>query len=215
VTSVISYFDEEPHFTMAAPTFNAAVMAVLTSMGQGKGRLSRPLARLLWPLFGRAVPYAFRWGLLSRPIRVPWRRPLDPARTTFLVAIGQDSALGTLRLRRDRLDLDWDFAGQNAPLIQAMTDAMAELVQEYGGSFAPLVSWLLFRRITTVHSLGGAHLSDSPSQGVVSPHGEVHGYPGLFVADGSVVPTSIGFHPVMTISALAERTAEHIAASIA
>jgi cholesterol oxidase len=63
-----------------------------------------------------------------------------------------------------------------------------------------------------VHSLGGCHLSASPDRGVVSPHGEVHGYPGLFVADGSVVPTSIGFHPVMTISAIAERTAEAVAA---
>jgi cholesterol oxidase len=28
------------------------------------------------------------------------------------------------------------------------------------------------------------------------------------VADGSVIPTSIGFHPVMTISALSERIAD-------
>ena len=40
--------------------------------------------------------------------------------------------------------------------------------------------------------------------------GKVHGYPGLFVADGSVVPTSIGFHPAMTISALSEYIAEAV-----
>jgi cholesterol oxidase len=40
----------------------------------------------------------------------------------------------------------------------------------------------------------------------------VHDYPGLFVSDGSVVPTSIGFHPVMTIAALAERSAEAVCA---
>lgn len=213
VTSVIEFFDREPRFTMAAPTFNRTVMAVLTSLGQGKGRLSRPLARVLWPLFGRAVPWAFRRGLLSRPIRVPWRRPLDPDRTTFLFAIGQDDAGGALQLGRGgRLDVRWDYAGEHAALVERMTDAMSEVAREYGGTFAPLFTWLLFRRITTVHSLGGCHLSASPEHGVVSPHGEVHGYPGLFVADGSVVPTSIGFHPVMTISALAERTAEALAA---
>jgi cholesterol oxidase len=47
----------------------------------------------------------------------------------------------------------------------------------------------------TVHPLGGCHLSESPEQGVVSVGGEVHGYPGLYVADGSVIPTAIGFHP--------------------
>ena len=83
----------------------------------------------------------------------------------------------------------------------------------YGGTFTTLATWRLFRRILSVHSLGGCHLSDTPDRGVVSTHGEVHGYPGLFIADGSVVPTSIGFHPCMTIAALAERIVEAAASS--
>jgi cholesterol oxidase len=212
VTSVISYFDGEPRFTMAAPTFNRAAMAVLTSLGQGRGRLSRPLAGLLWPLFGQLVPLALRLGLLSRPLRVPWRAAADPDRTTFLFAIGQDDAGGVLRLRRGRLDLEWDYAARHQLLVERMTEAMTAVSREYGGSFAPLFTWLLFRRITTVHSLGGCHLAESPDRGVVSTDGEAFGYPNLFVADGSVVPTSIGFHPAMTISALAERTADRILA---
>jgi cholesterol oxidase len=94
-----------------------------------------------------------------------------------------------------------------------MTRAMEAVSTEYGGTFAPLATWILSRRITTVHSLGGCHLSDTPGRGVVSPRGEVHQYPGLYVADGSVIPTSIGFHPVMTISAVSERIAEAVAES--
>ncbi len=212
VTSVISYFDGEPPFTLAAPTYNRAVMAVLTSLGQGKGRLSRPLAGLLWPLLGRLLPLALRLGLLSKPLRVPWRAPADPDRTTFLFAIGRDDAGGVLRLRRGRLDLEWDYAARNQSLVEGMTAAMTEVNREYGGSFSPLFTWLLFRRIATVHSLGGCQLADSPERGVVSNDGEAFAYPNLFIADGSVVPTSIGFHPAMTISALAERTAERIVA---
>jgi cholesterol oxidase len=215
VTSVVSYFDREPRFTMAAPTFNRSVMAVLTSLGQGKGRLSRPLAGLLWPLFGAAVPVALRLGLLSRPWRLPLRAPLDPDRTTFLFAIGQDDAGGTLRLRRRKLDVEWDYAARNQRLIERMEVAMADVNREYGGAFAPLFTWLLFRRITTVHSLGGCRMAESADRGVVSPEGEVFGYPGLFVADGSIVPSSIGFHPAMTISALAERISDHVSASSA
>jgi cholesterol oxidase len=38
----------------------------------------------------------------------------------------------------------------------------------------------------------------------------VHGHPGLFVADGSVVPGPIGANPSLTIAALAERFATKI-----
>lgn len=90
---------------------------------------------------------------------------------------------------------------------------MQQIADQYGGAFAPIPTWEVFRRITTVHSLGGCHLSTSAERGVVTPEGQVHGYPGLFVADGSVITTSIGFHPAMTIAAVSEHIAESVAAS--
>jgi cholesterol oxidase len=53
-------------------------------------------------------------------------------------------------------------------------------------------------------------MSDDTARGVVNDVGEVHGYPGLFVADGSVIPTALARNPSATISALAERTAFHL-----
>lgn len=209
VTSVIRYFDSPPHFTMAAPTFNQATMTVLASLGQSDGKWLQPFGSLVWPLLGWLTPMAFKTGLLTTPRR-PGPNAGDPARMTNLFAIGRDNANGQMRLKRGRLDITWDFERENRPLIERMTAAMKEVSDIYGGTFAPLMTWSIFRRITTVHSLGGCHLSDSPEAGVVSPEGEVHGYPGLFIADGSVIPTSIGFHPVMTISAVSERIAEAV-----
>ena len=128
----------------------------------------------------------------------------------FSIAIGQDNANGRIVLTRDAIDVKWRYAAENDALVHRMEDGMQAVAAIYGGSFLPLFTWQLFRRILTVHSLGGCHLSDSPDRGVVTPNGEVHSYPGLFVADGSLVPSSIGFHPCMTICALAERVAEHI-----
>jgi cholesterol oxidase len=210
VTSVIRYFESAPQFTMAAPTFNRAVMSVLASRRQGDGRLLKVFSPLLWPLLERITPWAFRSGFLSRPAR---SRASDPARMTNLFAIGRDNANGRLRLKRGRLDIEWDYARENRELTIKMQTAMQELADVYGGTFAPLMTWNIFNRIVTVHSLGGCHLSDSPQSGVVSTHGEVHGYPGLFVADGSVIPSSLGFHPVMTISAVSERIAEAVVSS--
>jgi cholesterol oxidase len=55
-------------------------------------------------------------------------------------------------------------------------------------------------------------MSDDPRLGVVDDHGRVHGYEGLYVLDGSIVPTSLGVNPSKTIAALAERGAERLAA---
>ena len=40
----------------------------------------------------------------------------------------------------------------------------------------------------------------------------VHGYDGLYVLDGSIVPTALGVNPSKTIAALAERGVEHLLA---
>jgi cholesterol oxidase len=47
---------------------------------------------------------------------------------------------------------------------------------------------------------------------VVDDAGRVHGYDGLYVLDGSVVPTALGVNPSKTIAALAERGVERLLA---
>lgn len=56
-------------------------------------------------------------------------------------------------------------------------------------------------------------MGNNPHASVVNQWGQVHGHDNLFVADGSVHVTNGGFNPVLTILALALRTAEHIAQS--
>ncbi|MEE6178708.1 GMC family oxidoreductase [Mycobacterium sp. 050134] len=211
VTSVMRFCDQAPEFTLAAPTFHAPVMKALAAMGRPSAGLPRPVALLLWRLLPALVPWAFAHGVLSRSALAAsgdpgWRR------STNLIAIGRDNAGGRLHLTRRGLDVRWNYRTDNAELIDRIERAMAEVSGCYGGTFTPNMFWKVFRRIFTVHPLGGCRIAESPAQGVVSPVGEVHGYPGLFIADGSVVPTALGFHPAMTISALAERTAAAVVA---
>lgn len=63
----------------------------------------------------------------------------------------------------------------------------------------------------TVHVMGTAQMGSDTHTSVVGPYGEFHNVQGLFVADASVFPTSIGVNPQVTIMALATRTADHIA----
>jgi choline dehydrogenase-like flavoprotein len=65
--------------------------------------------------------------------------------------------------------------------------------------------------LTAHHPLGTCHMGVDPRSSVVGPTHEAHDLPGLFVCDGSAVPSSIGVNPMMTIMAMATRAARFIA----
>ncbi|CAG7640204.1 Oxygen-dependent choline dehydrogenase [Paenibacillus allorhizosphaerae] len=58
------------------------------------------------------------------------------------------------------------------------------------------------------HQAGTLRMGDDPSVSVTDRYGRVHGYDNLWVSDGSVHVTNGGVNPVLTILALAFRTAE-------
>jgi choline dehydrogenase-like flavoprotein len=63
------------------------------------------------------------------------------------------------------------------------------------------------------HPLGTCRMADSADNGVVNQRHEVFGTPGLYVCDGSVIPTSLGVNPQLTIMAFATRLAGLLLAS--
>jgi choline dehydrogenase-like flavoprotein len=65
--------------------------------------------------------------------------------------------------------------------------------------------------LTAFHPLGTCRMAASAADGVVSPSHEVFGLPGLYIADGSVVPSSVSVNPQVTIMALATRAADLLA----
>lgn len=65
------------------------------------------------------------------------------------------------------------------------------------------------------HPLGTARLGRDPSTSVLDPEHQVHGVPGLYVVDGSAVPTALGVNPQVTIMAMATRAAERLASRLA
>lgn len=64
--------------------------------------------------------------------------------------------------------------------------------------------------LTAYHPLGTARMGRDPKKSVVNPDHQVHDVPGLYVVDGSVLPTSPAVNPQLTIMALATRAAEKI-----
>lgn len=72
--------------------------------------------------------------------------------------------------------------------------------------------------VLTSHPLGGCLMGNSVAAGVVDEWGRVYRqeqgqkpyYGGLYIADGSVIPTALGVNPSLTISAVALRIADKI-----
>lgn len=65
-------------------------------------------------------------------------------------------------------------------------------------------------RETGWHLLGTAKMGEDPATSVVDAEGRAHDVPNLFIADGSIWPTSSGTNPTATIAAMALRCAEGI-----
>jgi cholesterol oxidase len=215
VTSVMwNYAGSGPGFVLATPTFTEKVMDVLASLGQPPpSHILELLSPKLYRLLPKLFPLALRKGLLSKPLKLKMPGIGPSNRMTTVFAIGQDNAGGRFRLdRHGDADLVWDYERENRALVTGQMAAMQALADQYGGTYANLSTWDLFERPITVHNLGGCALSRSADEGVVGIDGQVHGHPGLYVSDGSVIPTAIGSHPVMTISAVSEWIAERVVA---
>jgi choline dehydrogenase-like flavoprotein len=61
------------------------------------------------------------------------------------------------------------------------------------------------------HQAGTCRMGDDPRSSVVDRWGRVHGHDNLYVVDSSMHVTNGGFNPVLTIMALAFRSAEQVA----
>jgi choline dehydrogenase-like flavoprotein len=69
--------------------------------------------------------------------------------------------------------------------------------------------------IDMAHTLGTTRMSQTPNSGVVDVNCRVHGVRGLYVAGGSVFPTSGHANPTLMILALAIRLADTLKAEFA
>lgn len=123
------------------------------------------------------------------------------------LGMGSDAADGTLRLKQGWIDIDWSHRN-SLQMFREMEQALRQLSRAVNGRYVTSILWRRpFRKLLTAHPLGGCVMGDDKDSGVVNEYGEVWGYPGLYLADGSIIPTALSVNPSMTISALAERIA--------
>jgi choline dehydrogenase-like flavoprotein len=65
-------------------------------------------------------------------------------------------------------------------------------------------------QLFAAHQMGSCRMGADPATSVANPYGELHDTPGVWIGDASAFPTPSGTNPMITIMALAHRTAEAI-----
>ena len=142
--------------------------------------------------------------------------------TMLYLGMGDDDADGRIIIDGEgEPRIIWGAAGEK-PIFNQLADEMLELVKPLGGTYLrnPRYLRLAGHNPITVHPLGGCPMADSAAAGVVDADGRAFRadgslHSGLHVVDGSVVPVAVMVNPFLTISALAERSAEKLLASLA
>jgi len=146
----------------------------------------------------------------------PFAGPTD--RTLVFLVMSSDDDNGRIELVDDHAEVRWRGVGERPP-IQIANDVLRRASAHLSGTYLPDPIWStpFGHSVITVHPLGGCVMADAAEDGVVSQTGEVFSgtsgratHPGLYIADGSIVPRPLAANPSLTISALAERMAAQV-----
>ena len=170
-----------------------------------------------------AVPFS---GERHREVMLRYR---NIAQFGLMVSDTSRGRVLTSRLLRGRPVIRYDLNAADAATIKRGLERLAELYWAAGarrvflplgrvrelrdGELAPLRNARVHPgelKLMAFHPLGTARAAARPADGVLDGDLRVHGTEGLYVADGSAVPTALGVNPQLTIMALASRLGAHI-----
>ena len=157
------------------------------------------------------------WGLQKKQAIANWNNRIE------LLAMVEDTSDGAFYAAPPAGDAIRPNAGpvavglftykqsdQSFAVREAADNAMRRVVERRGlARFMKLTETL---GAYSAHPLGGCRMAGSADLGVVDAAGAVFGYEGLYCFGSSIIPTSLGVNPSLTIAAVAERNAEALVA---
>lgn len=156
------------------------------------------------------------------------------ARMMAIAGMGRDEANATFRLGTGagettlRVSKPGGATFASDPIYTPMRATLSRLAGKLGDPATaefihpllnPAGTSLKADAIATSHPLGGCIMAENAGAGTVNASGQPFNagsgnptsvYPGLYVADGSIVPSALGVNPSLTIAALALRIADRI-----
>jgi cholesterol oxidase len=200
--AITSRFQADPVTTIepvrhpAGSDFMRFIGAPLVGTGHPLRRLGRALAHVL--------SHPRDWLLTH--VLPGWAR-----RTTIILGMQNVDQRLQLRLgrgpltlfRRDLVSRPEPGTAPPGPLVAAH-GIVNEFARRTNGIPSASINETFLDVPLTAHFIGGCPMGRDAAEGMVDDRFRVHGYPGLLVLDGSVLPGNPGVNPSLTIAAIAE-----------
>ena len=168
-------------------------------------------------------------GIAGPPAYVAMSLPLSGARHAEVMSdyrrlaqfglMVSDSSRGSVRIVAGHPVIRYDLGGEDLHKFRSGLRRLHELFAAAGAEeillpLPPGVRPENARRrdlkLMAFHPLGTARADARPTHGVVDGNLELHDAAGVYVADGSAVPSALGVNPQLTIMALATRLAHGV-----
>lgn len=148
-----------------------------------------------------------------------------------IVTLIHDHNVGEISWDDDNKRVDYRISDQDFPAMQAAIKASARIQFAAGAEkvFMPTSEPLEIPsvdqidavvdamtnapanlRLVSYHPQGSCRMGADPARSVTNVYGETHDVKGLYVADASLLPTSIIVNPQVTVYALANWVADHM-----
>lgn len=200
--AITSIFNADPVTTVEPVRYPAgsSAMRLLGWPMIAPGRLPARLARSLWQLVRHPGDFMHAFVM-----------PAWAQRTTIILVMQNVDNRLRLRLGRSPFTLfrrglvsRTDEERAIPPTIEIGNEVTRRFASRIGGVAAGSINEGLLNIPLTAHILGGCPFGANAGEGVVGTDFQLHGHPGIYIVDGSIVPANPGVNPSLTITALAE-----------
>jgi cholesterol oxidase len=198
--AITSVFSPDPHTHVEIVKYpdNSNVMKWFFGLSVGGADTS---AKRTWMLLLKTITHP---GLFLKTVfNFSWSTRM----VIFLVMQTADNAMKMVwisSLFGGKMKIDNSGHKKVPAFIPVGQEVMERYARKVTGVPQNILLEVFFDRPTTAHILGGCPMSDTVETGVVDKNLKVHGYPGFYITDGSVIQGNIGVNPSLTITAMAE-----------
>ena len=189
--------DDDTHIELVKYPDGSGAMGRLATLATGNA----PAGVRFLKLLGNVIKRPFK------TMKLLFHKNLAETSLWLLVMQNLDNAgkmVWTRGLFRNHIDFQEADENRVPAYIEIGQQVMHRYAKKVGGTAMNATTEVVLNMASTAHILGGCPMGKTIDEGVVNERFEVHGYPNMWVLDGSIIPCNLGVNPSLTITALSE-----------